>query len=104
PAVSRSPGCPTGSAAPSPSPSVFPFPRRLVSAPPSIDALLARANLLRMRGQWADAVERCTEALRADPHNPAAHSLLGDIYENQGRVDKAIHWYQLALEQNPESV
>ena len=27
-----------------------------------------------------------------------------DIYENQGRLDKASHWYQLALEQNPESV
>jgi tetratricopeptide (TPR) repeat protein len=70
----------------------------------SVDALLARANLLRMRGQWADAVELCTEALRADAHNPAAHSLLGDIYENQGRLDKAIHWYQQALEMDPASV
>jgi tetratricopeptide (TPR) repeat protein len=57
-----------------------------------------------MRGQWAEAVERCTEALRADPQSAAAHSLLGDIYENQGRLDKASHWYQLALEQNPESI
>jgi hypothetical protein len=70
----------------------------------SVDALLARANLLRMRGQWADAVELCTQALRADPHSAAAHSLLGDIYENQGRLDKAIHWYQLALDLDPESV
>jgi hypothetical protein len=57
-----------------------------------------------MRGQWADAVEMCTEALRGDAHSPAAHSLLGDIYENQGRLDKAIHWYQLALELDPESI
>jgi tetratricopeptide (TPR) repeat protein len=70
----------------------------------SVDALLARANLLRMRGQWTDAVELCTEALRGDAHSPAAHSLLGDIYENQGRLDKAIHWYQLALELDPESI
>jgi tetratricopeptide (TPR) repeat protein len=69
-----------------------------------VDALLARANLLRMRGQWADAVECCTEALRLDPHSAAAHSLLGDIYENQGRLDKASHWYQLALEQHPDSI
>jgi tetratricopeptide (TPR) repeat protein len=69
-----------------------------------VAALLARANLLRMRGQWAEAVERCTEVLRLDPHNAAAHSLLGDIYENQGRLDKSSHWYQLALEQNPESI
>jgi hypothetical protein len=70
----------------------------------SMEALLARANLLRMRGQWAEAVERCTEALRLDPKSAAAHSLLGDIYENQGRLDKASHWYQLALEQNPDSI
>jgi hypothetical protein len=57
-----------------------------------------------MRGQWAEAIERCTEALRLDPHSGAAHSLLGDIYENQGRLDKASHWYQLALEQNPDSI
>jgi tetratricopeptide (TPR) repeat protein len=57
-----------------------------------------------MRGQWAEAVEACTEALRLDPHSAAAHSLLGDIYENQGRLDKASHWYQLALEQHPESI
>jgi hypothetical protein len=68
------------------------------------NALLARANLLRMRGQWAEAVECCTEALQADAHSAAAHSLLGDIYENQGRLDKAIHWYQLALEHNPHSI
>lgn len=70
----------------------------------SVDGLLARANLARMRGQWGDAVELCTEALRADAQSAAAHSLLGDIYENQGRLDKAIHWYQLALDLDPESV
>jgi hypothetical protein len=69
-----------------------------------LNALLARANLLRMRGQWAEAVERCTEALRLDPYSAAAHSLLGDIYENQGRLEKAIHWYELALDHDPDSV
>jgi tetratricopeptide (TPR) repeat protein len=80
---------------------------RPAGGPPSrgdLNALLARANLLRMRGQWPEAVERCTEALRLDPHSAAAHSLLGDIYENQGRLDKAIHWYEQALDQDPESV
>jgi hypothetical protein len=72
--------------------------------PLTAETLLARANLLRMRGQWAEAVERCTEALQVDSHSAAAHSLLGDIYENQGRLDKAVHWYQLALEQNPDSI
>jgi hypothetical protein len=69
-----------------------------------LNALLAVANLLRMRGQWVEAIERCTEALRLCPESAAAHSLIADIYENQGRLDKAIHWYQLALELAPESL
>src|SRR3954471_23342550 len=77
-------------------------------APPAAIAgdpgpLLARANLLRMRGQWGPAAELCAEVLRTDPRNPTAHSLLGDIYQDQGRPEEAQHWYQLALEMNPGS-
>jgi hypothetical protein len=56
-----------------------------------------------MRGRWTEAVEQCVEVLRRDPTNPTAHSLLGDIYQDQGRMDEARHWYQLALELNPAS-
>jgi tetratricopeptide (TPR) repeat protein len=66
--------------------------------------ILAQANLLRMRGRWDEAAEVCAEALRRQPRNAAAHSLLGDIYENRGRLDDAIHWYSLALDLNPGSV
>jgi tetratricopeptide (TPR) repeat protein len=66
-------------------------------------AALAGANLLRMRGRWNDAADRCVEVLRADPTSAAAHSLLGDIYQDQGRPEEARHWYQLALELNPQS-
>jgi tetratricopeptide repeat protein len=65
--------------------------------------MLARANLLRMRGRWAEAADLCVDVLRLNPNNPTAHSLLGDIYQDQGRPDEAAHWYQLALELNPGS-
>jgi tetratricopeptide (TPR) repeat protein len=64
---------------------------------------LARANLLRMRGKWAEAAEQCVDVLRRDPTNPTAHSLLGDIYQDQGRMEEARHWYHLSLELNPTS-
>jgi len=65
--------------------------------------LLARANLLRMRGRWAEAAEECAAALRQDPANGTACSLLGDIHQDQGRAEEARHWYHLALELNPGS-
>lgn len=69
----------------------------------SVGPLLARAHLLRLRGQWDEAVTACTEALRRLPNSPTACSLLGDIYEAQGKSDVAMHWYGMAVEFNPES-
>lgn len=66
-------------------------------------ALLAQANLCRIRGNWPDAVEKCMAAMRMDPQSVAAHSLLGDIYENKGCLDDAIQWYRMALDINPDS-
>ncbi len=66
-------------------------------------ALLAQANLLRMRGRWDDAAGKCMEALRLAPDSASANSLLGDIYENQGRYDDAAQWYRMALDANPDS-
>lgn len=65
--------------------------------------MLTRANLLRMRGRWTDAADVCVEVLRKEPSNPTGHSLLGDIYQDQGRPEEAIYWYQHALELNPGS-
>ena len=65
--------------------------------------MLVHANLLRMRGQWEGAADECVEVLRLDPANATAHSLLGDIYQDQGRAHEARHWYQIALEMNPGS-
>jgi tetratricopeptide (TPR) repeat protein len=67
-------------------------------------ALLAQANLLRMRGHWDEAAQSCMAALRLAPDSSSANSLLGDIYENQGRYDDAAQWYRMALDANPDSL
>ena len=63
--------------------------------------LLARANLLRLRGQWNEALAVCTDALRHAPHSPSAHSLLGDVYEGQGKIDEAVQWFGMACDLDP---
>jgi len=69
----------------------------------SLEIALASANLLRVRGSYSEAEKRCIEVLRADPNNVHAHSLLGDIYRDQGRFEDARQWYQMALDLNPRS-
>lgn len=70
---------------------------------PSLEYMLAQANLLRMQAKWEEAENKCIEILRKDPNNYDAHSLLGDIYRDQGRYEDAAQWYQLALDLYPES-
>lgn len=64
-------------------------------------ALLTQANLDRLRGKFYEATERCVTVLRSEPGNQTAHSLLGDIYRDQGKLDDAIQWYRLSLDLNP---
>ena len=78
-------------------------PREEAGLPREVYALLAQANLLRMRGHWEESVDNCMAALRLAPDSPSAQSLLGDIYENQGRFDDAVQWYRMALDANPDS-
>jgi len=66
-----------------------------------LTAQLARAHLCRQRKNWTEATELCIEVLRKDPADPAAHSLLGDIYRDQNRLDEAVRWYRMALELSP---
>src|SRR2546421_12280626 len=67
------------------------------------EAALAEANLLRMRQQWHEAESRCIEVMRLDPNDIHAHSLLGDIYRDQGKHEEAAQWYQMALDIDPSS-
>src|SRR5476651_358161 len=69
--------------------------------PSGFEPQLAHANLARMRGQWSEAAEACVRVLRGDPGNADAHSLLGDIYRDQGARDDAIQWYRMAADLRP---
>ena len=70
-------------------------------APEGLDPLLGQANLARMRSQYSEAAEMCVRVLRSQPGNADAHSLLGDIYRDQGAVDDAIQWYRMATDIRP---
>lgn len=70
---------------------------------PELQRKLAEANLMRVRCRWIDAEAKCVEVLRADPNDINAHSLLGDIYRDQGRLDDARQWYQMVLDLCPGS-
>jgi ribosomal protein S27AE len=68
-----------------------------------IRTILAEANLLRLRRQYDLATAKCVEVLRRYPNNPAAHSLLGDIYRDQSAYADALEWYRLAAQLDPSS-
>ena len=70
--------------------------------PTGYEPKLAEANLARIRGQWGDAVDTCVRVLRGHPGNADAHSLLGDIYRDQGARDDAIQWYRMATDLRPD--
>lgn len=69
-----------------------------------VNPRLAQANLLRLRGQWDEAIRACAEVLRQFPSNVHAHALMGDIYRDQGNLEEAAQWYKLALDLAPDSV
>lgn len=64
---------------------------------------ITQANLHRIRGDYKQAVDTCLSILRRFPNNGTAHTLLGDIYAEQGELDQSIQWYEMALDLRPES-
>lgn len=68
-----------------------------------VHALLVSANLKKLRGDLDGAIQECIKALRVNPDSVEAHSLLGDIYRDQGNLEEAERWYQIALDLNPDS-
>ncbi len=64
---------------------------------------LARANLLRMRGDYAQAEEVCLKILHRFPNNASANSLLGDICAERNDLEQAAEWYELALDITPDA-
>ncbi|AIE84794.1 hypothetical protein OP10G_1426 [Fimbriimonas ginsengisoli Gsoil 348] len=61
-----------------------------------LHADLARANLLRLRGEFAPAEQICLRVLEQFPESAAAHTLLGDIAFSQDKAAEAVEHYQIA--------
>ncbi|MBL8066476.1 MAG: hypothetical protein JNM34_11570 [Chthonomonadaceae bacterium] len=64
---------------------------------------LAKANLLKMRGDMKSANDTLLSILKRFPNNPTAHSLLGDISADQGDLQQAKTWYEMAVELVPDN-
>jgi len=65
---------------------------------------LARTNLLRMRGDYKAAIDHCRSILRKFPNNVTANQLLGDLTWENGDLQQAKEWYELALDISPNNV
>src|SRR3972149_4248594 len=77
-------------------------------ASPPADAARARRLLrealrLSEEGQVAAGVQACLQALAHHPYSAEAHSLLGMLYERQGRQEAAIQEYEIVLRVSPHS-
>ena len=64
---------------------------------------ITQANLHRIRGDYKDAVDTCLSILKRFPNNGTAHTLLGDIHAEQGELEQAAQWFEMALDLRPES-
>ncbi|MCW3052231.1 MAG: Tetratricopeptide repeat [Chthonomonadales bacterium] len=69
-----------------------------------VSALLERAYRLRKSGELSSAVRLCEEALHLNPESTSVHSLLGQIQEQIGNHEAAIHEYERVLQLNPGSI
>ncbi|MDO8681969.1 MAG: tetratricopeptide repeat protein [Armatimonadota bacterium] len=68
-----------------------------------VEVLMSAAEMHLERGEYDEAIDRCTAVLQQDPENAAAHIMLGDIYAEQERVQDAARWYEMALEIEPDN-
>lgn len=69
-----------------------------------VSALLERAYQRRKEGDIEGAISLCVEALHLPIESTSAHSLLGQLYEEQGNREAAIHEYERVLTLNPASI
>jgi hypothetical protein len=57
-----------------------------------------------MRGDYKAAKELSLSILKRFPNNATAHTLLGDICAEEGDLEHAAEWYELAVDLNRDSV
>lgn len=62
---------------------------------------IARANLHRMRHEFRQAEQECLGILRRYPNNVTANVMLGDISADLKDFERALEWYDLALDLKP---
>jgi hypothetical protein len=62
---------------------------------------IARANLLRLKGDIDEAEKVCLSILRRFPNNPAAHGMMGDLCFEAGKLENAKQWYEMTLDLTP---
>ncbi|MGC8842982.1 MAG: tetratricopeptide repeat protein [bacterium] len=55
------------------------------------------------RGDVKKALATCQQILDADPEDPSALELMGDIKSEQGNLEEALSYYKKALEKNPSA-
>jgi tetratricopeptide (TPR) repeat protein len=67
-----------------------------------LDTLLREANVLRLRGQFAEAEARCRAALELAPTDPTALEMMGDLERGRGQLAEAAKRYQSALASSPQ--
>ncbi|MFQ5810660.1 MAG: tetratricopeptide repeat protein [Armatimonadota bacterium] len=69
-----------------------------------IETLVRTANIHVMRGQLADALSACQEALALEPDHPDVRELIGDILAQQGKQQAAIAEYRAVFEAHPDRI
>lgn len=73
------------------------------AADSAVHGELAKANLLRLRGDLAGSEKALLAILRRYPNDPYAHEMLGDVCADNEENERAVEWYELALDLSPNS-
>ncbi|HXO28182.1 MAG TPA: tetratricopeptide repeat protein [Thermoanaerobaculia bacterium] len=79
--------------------------RTLALGPPpaeEADALVARAEVLRLRGGWQDALASLDRAVQLQPEMAAPHSIRGEVLRILGRLGEAQTALERAVELDPK--
>lgn len=64
--------------------------------PNNVDAILSRANLARLRGDYAGAMNQIQGVLSMQPQHVEANSLMGDVLAEAGDWDAALLYYRMS--------
>lgn len=67
-----------------------------------IDKLISRANVHRLRGNYAEAEDAYREVLALDESRSDVIELIGDVLDARGQTEKAAEEYKKAIELDPK--